>query len=184
MRLEPNAVRLKFWRERLAEMGQPPFTLITWRAGSGPEPEAREAAGPPDNEPPLERLGRSIAARAGTLVSIQHAPQPGEIEKLSASVGRKVHDATRANNDLEDVLALLAVADDYICVSSANLHLRACSGKAAKVLVPWPPDWRWMARGGESPWLPGFRLYRQQPNGDWSGALTRLAGDLAAMGCS
>ena len=46
--------------------------------------------------------------------------------------------------------------------------------------VPWPAEWRWMAAGHASPWYPGFRVYRQQPDGDWNEALTRLRGDLAA----
>jgi hypothetical protein len=123
---------------------------------------------------------RTIAASPGTLVSIQHAPAPDETDRLSAIAGRKVHDALRANSDREDVLALLALADEYVCVSNACIHLRAGVGKSARVLVPWPPDWRWWAWGAESPWFPGFKLYRQQPDGNWTGALAQLAADLAS----
>lgn len=31
------------------------------------------------------------------------------------------------------------------------------------------------AAGDESPWLPGFHVYHQGPDGDWSGAFARLA---------
>ena len=35
-------------------------------------------------------------------------------------------------------------------------------------------EWRWMADGAESPWFPGFRIYRQAPDRKWDGALARL----------
>jgi hypothetical protein len=76
------------------------------------------------------------------------------------------------------MLALLDVLDDYIGVSNTNMHLRAGAGKTARVLVPWPAEWRWMIAGGTSPWFPGFRIYRQRPDGDWKEALTALAADL------
>ena len=37
-----------------------------------------------------------------------------------------------------------------------------------------------MARGDESPWFPGFRVYRQDPDGDWDDAMERLRNDLLA----
>lgn len=112
---------------------------------------------------------------ACSLIALQRNPQPGEIEQLSSCLGRPVHDLTALNEDLE---AMLALIDDYIGVSNTNMHLRAGVGKTARVLVPCPAEWRWMAAGEESPWFPGFRIYRQTPDGDWSGALNKLRGDL------
>ena len=76
------------------------------------------------------------------------------------------------------MLALLALIDDYIGVSNTNMHLRAAVGKTARVLVPTPPEWRWMAEGQESPWFPGFTVYRQGYDGGWEGALEELLRDL------
>jgi len=84
------------------------------------------------------------------------------------------------NEDLEEMLALLTALDDYLGVSNTNMHLRAGIGRTARVLVPWPVEWRWMISGDESPWYPGFRIYRQRQDGDWHEALTRLHDDLAA----
>jgi hypothetical protein len=162
-------------------MGKAPYTAITWRAGALPEPDRpRHTGAEGPTEAPIDALGKILGGCPGTLFSIQREPGPGEMDRLSASAGRTVHDGSRANNDLEDVLALLALADDYVCVSNTHTHLRACVGKTAKVLVPWPPHWQWMAWGAESPWFPGFKVYRQQPDGNWTRALTQLAGDLAS----
>jgi len=63
-------------------------------------------------------------------------------------------------------------------VSNTNMHLRAGTGRPARVLVPRPAEWRWMATGDDSPWFPGFRVYRQGPDGDWGAAVNRLREDL------
>jgi hypothetical protein len=116
----------------------------------------------------------------GTLLALQRDPQRGEIEELSARAAMPVHDLTALNEDIE---ALLALIDDCIGVSNTNMHLRAGAGRTARALAPWPAEWRWMISGNESPWFPGFRVYRQDPDGDWSAALGRLQADLlAALG--
>lgn len=177
--LTPLATQLDALRRRLAESGPPPYIGITWRGGTAPE-EQRGAFWVLFKQIPLERLGNVLRPINGTLLAFQRKPKPGEIEQLAACVGRQVHDLTALNEDLEAMLALLALADEYVGVSNTNMHLRAGVGKTARVLVPCPAEWRWMARGNESPWFPGFRIYRQRPDGDWSQAIDKLRDDLLA----
>jgi tetratricopeptide (TPR) repeat protein len=177
--LEALPDRLTSARERLARLGPPPYVGVTWRAGTGPT-EQRGYLQELFKEIPLDRLGSCLRGTGATLVSLQRNPRPGEAEALAAHAGRPVHDLSAANEDLEDMLALLAVIDDYVGVSNTNMHLRAGCGRTAKVLVPWPAEWRWMIAGDESPWFPGFRIYRQAPDGDWDEGLGRLAADLRA----
>jgi hypothetical protein len=97
---------------------------------------------------------------------------------MEQALGARVHDLSDLNDDLEAMLALLEVIDEYVGVSNTNTHLRACAGKTARVLVPAPAEWRWMAAGRYSPWFPGFPVYRQGVDGDWRAALDELARDL------
>ena len=90
--------------------------------------------------------------------------------------------AVRMRGDLEAMLALLGLLDDYVCVSNTNVHLRAARGGTCRVLVPLPPEFRWMAEGNYSPWYPGTRIYRQQPDVDWAPALAELKADMMAAG--
>jgi hypothetical protein len=90
-----------------------------------------------------------------------------------------VHDFCRLNDDLEAMLAMLSLLDAYVGVSSTNNHLLAGLGRTARVLVPFPPEWRWQTSGDESPWFQGSKLYRQAPGGEWDAALSRLAADMA-----
>jgi hypothetical protein len=150
---------------------------VTWRAGTAPE-QQRSTDWVLFKAVPAEALGGALARTTGTLLSLQRAPDAGELVTLCRAAGRDVHDLAAFNDDLEDMLALLAVVDDYVGVSNTNMHLRAAVGKTARVLVPAPAEWRWMRQGPSSPWFPGFSIYRQSLQGDWSNALRTLERDL------
>lgn len=171
IRFAPLAAATEATRARLSAVGPPPYLALTWRAGT---PGADRAL---YKEMPLEILAAALPA-AATLVAVQRQPAPGEIDRLSALAGRPVHDLTALNDDLEAMLALMALADRYVAVSNTNVHLRAAAGRATHVLVPNPPEFRWMAAGEGSPWFPGCRLYRQGPDGSWTEAGAALAADL------
>jgi Flp pilus assembly protein TadD len=178
----PPPFPLKAEREaRLALLGPAPYLGLTWRAGTdlqrGPEFNVDQRV--LLKEVPPAALGETVRGWPGTLVSLQRAPAPGELEALSAAARAAVHDLSAANDDLREALALLAVLDEYVAVSNTNIHLRAGLGRTARVLVPNPPEWRWMRTGEASPWFPGSSVYRQPASRDWSAPLRRLAEDLA-----
>jgi hypothetical protein len=179
IRLAPTTARVAEWRRRLAAFGPPPYLGVTWRAGTDfrQEREFGRDIRALFKAIDLGVLGRALRGRAGTLVSVQRAPLPGEADALAAASGRPVFDAAAMNDDLEDALALLDVLDDYAGVSNTNTHLRVALGKTGKVFVPFPPEWRWTAAGAESPWFPGFRVYRQTPQRAWDAALAAFRGE-------
>lgn len=158
---------------KLRDIGPAPYIGLTWRAGQRTE-------GFLFKEVPLDALGHAVAQTSGTLVSVQRHPQADEHVWLEQATGRTIVDLSSHNDDLEDMLALMHLLDDYIGVSNTNMHLRAATGRPARVLVANPADYRWMATGLHSPWFPDFPVYRQSPDGSWDTALTRLTSDLSA----
>jgi tetratricopeptide (TPR) repeat protein len=173
--LAPREDALEIMRRRLAELGPPPYIGVTWRAGMpGKELVLYKAS-------PLALLTETLKAVPATILILQRFPAEGEVDSFQKHLGRSAHDFSKLNDDLEAMLALLALIDDYIGVSNTNMHLRAAAGKTAKVLVPAPPEWRWMAEGKESPWFPGFTVYRQGYDGDWARAFGELTKDLAQV---
>lgn len=165
-------------RERLRQLGAPPYVGITWRAGTMASAQ-RGADWVLSKQVPLAALGSALQQSRGTLIALQRHPAAGEIAALVAASARPVADLSALNEQLEDMQALLELLDDYIGVSNTNMHLRAAAGRAARVLVPSPAEWRWMNCGDRSPWFPQFRIYRQSPHGDWTPALHALQRDLA-----
>ena len=103
-----------------------------------------------------------------------------DVGAFARALGRPAPDLAVGDDDLEDLLALMGLVDEYIGVSNTNMHLRAAAGRVARVLVPLPPEWRLGAVGAESTWFPGFRIYREAPATGWGGALAQLTADLAA----
>jgi len=163
----------------LSQAGNGPYLGVTWWAGT---------------KQPTEKLGDRLAHRGvslqllaealrnidATVLILQRSPEPYEIDEFSGILGRDVVDMSWLNDDLEAMLALLTIIDDYVGVDNTNMHLSAGVGKACRILVPHPPEWRMMAMGKASLWFPGFTLYRQQIDGDWGSAIQQLERDLAA----
>jgi tetratricopeptide (TPR) repeat protein len=175
--LAPLPERVEEIRQQLTKFGPAPYIGLTWRGGTAPKMQ-RDTAWLMHKWVPIPGLAAAVKPIAGTLILAQRAPEGPEYDELQQHLGRTVHDLSALNEDLEGMLALLTLLDDYVGVSNANMHLRASLGKAARVLVPCPPEWRWMIAGDESPWFPGFRIYRQRPDGDWNEALGKLERDL------
>lgn len=165
--LAPTESSLARMRARLEAAGPAPWIAVTWRAG---------VPGNMRSVPPA-LLGRALSGKRGTIVLVQRKPASDDIAAFAASVGRKPADLTDVNDDLEDMLALMALVDFYVSVSNTNVHLRASVGRPTHVLVPHPPEWRWLAEGG-SPWFPDWPVYRETAAHDWTDALSQLARDL------
>lgn len=172
--LQPLADRIDAMRARLAAFGPPPYVGVTWRAGT------RSAKGLLYKETPRTRLAHALAPIDVRVVVLQRQPRPAEVDGFAMSVGRPVLDLSALNDDLESMLALVGLLDDHVCVSNTNVHLAAACGRVCRILLPHPPEFRWMAAGAESPWFPGMRLYRQPPDSGWAGPFATLADDLAA----
>lgn len=163
--LSPLPERVARVRASLEAAGPRPWVALTWRGGVASPGPARTQV----KEVEPSRLGEALRGVPGTWIGIQRLPRPGEFERFSAAIGAQVHDFSGSNDDLEDMLALLSLVDEYIGVSNANAHLRASAGAGAtmQVLVPHPPEWRWGLAGDKAPWFPSMRVIRQQPEGPW-----------------
>lgn len=172
--LTPDAQTLAALRGRLAALGPAPYLGVTWRGGV-------DKNGSLFKEAPRADIARIAGAWPGTVLLLQRAPLAGEVAAFAHEAGRDAHDLSALNNDLGDMLALLALLDDYVAVSNTNVHLRQSLGLPSRLLLPMPPDWRWMHAGAQSSWFPGTRIYRQAADGSWSDALSGLADDLKAV---
>jgi len=76
--------------------------------------------------------------------------------------------------DFADSAALMNEMDLIISADTAPAHLAGALGRPVWVLVPFAPDWRWLAGQDESPWYPSMRLFRQTRSRDWEGVVKRL----------
>ena len=156
-----------------------PYIGVTWWAGTRQQ-HTRPGEKLAHREVPVDLLAEILRPLGATLLVMQRLPEMEELQRLSGLLEQPVHDMSRFNDDLEGMLALLGLLDEYIGVDNTNMHLASSIGKPCRILVPHPPEWRMGTNGNASPWFPGFSLYRQSVSGDWSEALTQLGTDLAA----
>jgi tetratricopeptide (TPR) repeat protein len=158
--------------EFLRGVGPPPYIGITWRAGVQYRDRLSKMS-------PQTTLAEVLKPLNGTVLILQRKPRDNEIADISGLLGDRLHDASHYNDDLEGMLALLGRIDEYACVSNTNTHLRAARGRRSRVLIPLPPDYRWMESGDESPWFPGTPLYRETTETGWIAAFEILGRDLS-----
>ncbi len=100
-----------------------------------------------------------VGARAGDLATLP----PGQVIDLSPQL-----------TDFAETAAAVANLDLVITVDTAPAHLAGALGKPTWILLPFAPDWRWLAKRTDSPWYPTARLFRQRAPGDWDGALAAV----------
>jgi Tfp pilus assembly protein PilF len=177
--LAPEGAQLERMRQTLAGLGPAPYLGLTWRAGTDVlrHAEFRGNRGSLSKELPYAELGRALRGWPGTLLALQRGPYAGEIESISAAAGAAVHDLAALNDDLAQMLALLALLDEYVAVSNTNVHMLAGLGRGARLLAPYPAEWRWGVQGA-SPWFPASTVYREPQSRGWSHPLAQLRSDL------
>lgn len=166
-------------RDLLRRLGPGPYLGVTWRAGEDMLRHREFGAGRAVlfKDVPPASLGRALQGVPGTVVALQRGAAPAELQAMRSAIGVPVHGVALADDDLQGIAAVLEALDEYVAVSSTNVHVLAGLNRQARVLVPHPPYWRWM-REGPSVWFPGFAVYRQPPSRDWTEPLARLREDL------
>jgi tetratricopeptide (TPR) repeat protein len=93
--------------------------------------------------------------------------------------GMRLVDLTASIADFSDTAALVSQLDLVITIDTSVAHLAGAMGVAVWVLVAHAPDWRYHLGREDQPWYPTMRLFRQERDGDWSGAIERAAAALA-----
>lgn len=151
---------------------------VTWEAGIA---GARHRGGLHKAIGPAE-LGATLKAVDADIIVVQRNMRQDDYRAFCEALGRPAMayqpDHT-PDEELEFLLALLGELDDYVGVSNTNVYLLQALKKSARVLLPFPPVWRWTAKPGESPWFPGFHTYREQVEPYcWDDALEQLRNDL------
>lgn len=154
-------------RKLLHAFGPPPWIGVTWRAGTANKRRLLFKEVP-------AALIAGILPPDATVVAIQRGARDGEIDAFAQELGRPVLDLSDANDDLERLLALSGLLDDYVTVSNTMVHMRAARGRTSHLVVPAPAEFRWMASGSQSPWFPGSPVYRQSSDGSWTEAFDTL----------
>jgi tetratricopeptide (TPR) repeat protein len=176
--LKASPTLVEQWQVRFPILrGSRPCVGLTWRAGSQvlhnpSDPDSRRWL---SKATPLEPLVDVLAALDINVVILQRSPESEELQWVQERIGfERCLDASSFDQDLIELLALLDCLDRLVGVSNTNTHLFAGLGKTGDVLVPLPCEFRWQEQATESPWFPGFNVFRQSSDANWQSALSML----------
>jgi hypothetical protein len=111
------------------------------------------------------------------LVSLQKGPAQAQIggywgRAPLVNLGPEIR-------DFGDTVAVVDCLERVITVDTSVAHLAGAMGKAAWVMLPYAPDWRWLLERADTPWYPTARLFRQQIPGAWEPVVAEVASALA-----
>ncbi len=126
---------------------------------------------------PLQTL-LGFCALPVELVSLQKEAG-GDDESFLRSQASSVTHFGPALTDFMDTAALVSLMDLVVTVDTSVAHLAAALERPTWILLPSPPDWRWMLDREDTPWYPSARLFRQQQAGDWGVVIARVAAALS-----
>ncbi len=163
--LRADPARVNAWRARIPASRAIRIGLV-WSGNAAYSADGRRSL-PPSLLAPL------TAAKGVEWFSLQvdrTGPPPFPMTDLAPRL-----------TDFAETAAALSVLDLLITVDTAIAHLAGGMGYPAWVLLPNPPDWRWMLRRDDSPWHPSLRLFRQSRPGDWSSAIAALVDALQTL---
>jgi tetratricopeptide (TPR) repeat protein len=136
-------------------------------------------AGSPDNRidavrsMPARLLAPVVTTIDADFVSLQTGPAAAQMADLPGKIA-----ALGAVRDFADTAAVIAGLDLVIGVDTAVMHLAGALGTQAWLLLPFAPDYRWLAEGATTCWYPTMRLFRQVKPGDWQGCIAAVLAEL------
>jgi len=90
-------------------------------------------------------------------------------------------DFDKTHGGFMDSAAVVKNLDLVITVDTSVSHFAAGLGIPTWVLLPNPPDWRWMLERTDTPWYPNMRLFRQPTPGDWESVMNTIAMELMTL---
>jgi tetratricopeptide (TPR) repeat protein len=165
----PTAGRISAWNDRLGPHDRLRVGLV-WSGNPDHTNDLNRSV-------PLGMLTRMLDVDA-TFVSLQKDLRSGDkliLEKTD------IVDLTGDLTDFGETAALVCCLDLVITVDTSVAHLAAALGRPTWILLPHPPDYRWLLDRDDSPWYPAARLFRQTETRDYASVLDRVRTELAAL---
>jgi ADP-heptose:LPS heptosyltransferase len=83
-----------------------------------------------------------------------------------------------AVRDIEMLATRIMQLDLLISVDTMVAHLAGALGASVWTLLHRDCDWRWPKTGRDTIWYPTMRLFHQNTDGDWTGAMDEITDEL------
>jgi hypothetical protein len=170
--LAADPQRVRFWRDRLASLGDAPKVGVLWKSLKLNAARRRFFSPFDQWRPVLDTPGVQI-------VNLQYGDCAEELETARAE-GLSIWSPPDIDlkDDLDDVAALGCALDLVIGPPNATTNIAAACGAKVWMIAP-PGAWTQLGTAG-FPWYPAVRAFSPVALGDWSEVMAELARALAA----
>jgi tetratricopeptide (TPR) repeat protein len=168
--LVPDPDRVKYWTERLQNLGEGPFIGISWTSPVLTPTRAPNYTNVNDWKP-------VFSLSSVTFINLQSTNFSDDLASIRSKFGVTVHNFPELDHydDLDDVAALTTALDLVISVSTAVAAISAGVGTPTKLAL-----WR------QSPWNnilltptgPLVERYERNSRESWKGVFTNIARDI------
>ncbi len=169
--LVADPVKVRAWRERLAQLGDGTKAGLSWRGGTL---NTRSLA----RSIPLSKLAPLVASGAAHFVSVQYGDSTADRLALAEATSSPFYHWPEALDDYDETAALVAALDLVVSVQTTVVHLAGALGTPVWVMVPGRPEWRYGRHGETMPWYGSARLLRQDMTTGWAPVIERVIADL------
>lgn len=169
--ITPDADKVQRWRDWLADKPKP-WIGVSWQGGIQQTQRHLRSMTLEDLAP--------VLSHEGSFIDLSYRDSRAEVEAWNAKGLAQVLRPPIDVSDYDDTLALLAVLDEVVTVTTTVVHACGAMGRSARVLVPAVPQWRYAYRTNGMIWYApdSVKLYRQMHGEPWGHAVKRLAKDL------
>jgi ADP-heptose:LPS heptosyltransferase len=99
-------------------------------------------------------------------------------QAASPPPGVRLVDHSARLRDFADTAALISLLDVLVTIDTSVCHLGGALGARTWVMLAFAADWRFHLEREDNPWYPTMRLFRQPRDGDWTGAVEKIADEL------
>jgi tetratricopeptide (TPR) repeat protein len=166
-----DAQRVQRWRDAMREQAAGLKVGLVW-AGRPQQWDDRKRSIALKMLAPLAQEGISFVSLQKGEAAAQAASPPR---------GMRLVDLAARIQDFSDTAALASLLDLLITIDTSVAHLGGAMGIPTWILTAHAPDWRYHLERRDNPWYPSARLFRQERDGDWSGAIAAVAVELTQL---
>jgi tetratricopeptide (TPR) repeat protein len=171
--IKPDEKKVEYWKQWLSTLPKP-WIGISWQGGiQNTQKHLRTLK--------LEQL-EPVLSLEGSFIDLSYKDNSSEIDAWNARGISKITRPKIDRDDYDDTLALVAVLDEVVTVTTAVVHACGVMGRSARVLVPAVPMWRYAYRCNDDGmiWYPKntLKMYRQVHGERWESTIKRLAEDI------
>jgi tetratricopeptide (TPR) repeat protein len=169
--LQADTCRRDHWASRLATLGTGLKVGLSWRGGTKKTSAKHRSL-------ELQQLMPILSTPGTCFISLQHDGSSHVIDMFGQENNIKIHHWEEALTNYDETAALISSMDLIVSVCTSVVHLGGALGKPTWVLVPFSPEWRYMAHGETMPWYPSVKIFRQPNLGEWVPVIDRVAREL------